>query len=120
MCDRQGDRDQVFDPMGGFQKNVWIKTGTAGLPDPRGTAWWVAFSPDRAQRFIYVMNGCNEVVHILDHASGRILTSFGRPGHQLANFTHGHTLAVDSRGSIYVAETNFGRRVQKFKLVDGR
>ena len=28
------------------------------------------------------------------------------------------TLAVDSKGNIYVAETNFGRRVQKFKLVD--
>ena len=120
VCDRQGDRIQVFDKMGGFQKNIWIRTGTATLPDPRGTAWWVAFSPDREQAFMYVMNGRNEVVHILDHASGRILSGFGRPGHQLANFTHGHTLAVDSRGSIYVAETNFGRRVQKFKIVDGR
>jgi hypothetical protein len=70
---------------------------------------------------MYVMNGRNEVVHILDHASGRMLSSFGRPGHQLGNFTHGHTLAVDSKGNIYVAETNFGRRVQKFKLVvDGQ
>jgi hypothetical protein len=118
VCDRQGDRIQVFDKMGGFLKNIWIRTGTAGLPDRRGTAWWVEFSRDRAQKFMYVMNGRNEVVHILDHASGRILSSFGRPGHQLANFTHGHTLAVDSRGSIYVAETNFGRRVQKFKIVE--
>lgn len=29
-------------------------------------------------------------------------------------------VAVASRGSIDVAETNFGRRVQKFKIVDGR
>lgn len=120
VCDRQGDRVQVFDKTGAFRRNIWIRTGTASLPDPRGTAWWVAFSRDRAQRFMYVMNGRNEVVHILDHASGRILSSFGRPGHQLANFTHGHTLAVDSRGNTYVAETNFGRRVQKFKPVAGR
>jgi len=120
VCDRQGDRIQVFDKMGNFQKNIWIRTGTAELPDPRGTAWWVGFSRDREQKYMYVMNGRNEVVHILDHASGKILSSFGRPGHQLGNFTHGHTLAVDSKGNIYVAETNFGRRVQKFKLVDGQ
>lgn len=115
--DRQGDRVQVFDKMGNFQRNIWIRTGTAELPDPRGTAWWVEFSRDREQQFMYVMNGRNEQVHILDHASGRILSSFGRPGHQLGNFTHGHTLAADSNGNLYVAETNWGRRIQKFKRV---
>ena len=118
VCDRQGDRVQVFDKMGGFQKNIWIRTGTASLPDARGTAWWVDFSRDREQKFMYVMNGRNEQVHILDHASGAILASFGRPGHQLGNFTHGHTLAVDSTGSVYVAETDWGRRIQKFTLVN--
>lgn len=119
VCDRQGDRVQVFDKQGNFIKNIWIRTGTPNFPDPRGTAWWVAFSPDPAQKFMYVMNGRNEQVHILDHASGEILASFGRPGHQFGNFTHGHTLAVDSKGNIYVAETNYGRRVQKFKFVGG-
>ena len=66
---------------------------------------------------MYVMNGRNEQVHILDHASGTILSSFGRPGHQLGNFTHGHTLAVDSKGNLYVAETDWGRRIQKFRIV---
>jgi len=59
----------------------------------------------------------NEQVHVLDHASGTILSSFGRPGHQLGNFTHGHSLAVDSRGTLYVADTNWGRRIQKFQPV---
>ena len=72
---------------------------------------------DTAQKFMYVMNGRNEQVHILDHASGTILSSFGRPGHQLGNFTHGHTLAVDSKGNLYVAETDWGRRIQKFRIV---
>jgi len=117
VCDRQGDRVQVFDKMGNFKRNIWIRTGTATLPDPRGTAWWAEFSPDREQRHLYVMNGRNEQVHILDHASGDILSSFGRPGHQLGSFTHGHSLAVDSRGDIYVAETNWGRRVHKFRPV---
>ena len=112
--DRQGDRVQVFDKMGGFKRNIWVRTGTPALPDKRGTAWWTGFSPDREQKYLYVMNGRNEQVHILDHVSGEILSSFGRPGHQLGNFTHGHSLAVDSRGAIYVADTNWGRRIQKF------
>jgi DNA-binding beta-propeller fold protein YncE len=117
ISDRQGDRVQVFDKQGDFIRNIWIRTGTSTLPDPRGTAWWVDFSPDPEQKYMYVMNGRNEQVHILDHASGEILSSFGRPGHQLGCFTHGHSLAVDSEGSIYVAETNEGRRVQKFRVV---
>jgi len=112
--DRQGDRVQVFDKMGNFKRNIWVRTGTPTLPDKRGTAWWTGFSPDRGQKYLYVMNGRNEQVHVLDHASGEILSSFGRPGHQLGNFTHGHSLAVDSQGSIYVADTNWGRRIQKF------
>ena len=115
--DRQGDRVQVFDKMGNFKRNIWVRTGTPSLPDKRGTAWWTAFSPDREQKYLYVMNGRNEQVHILDHASGEILSSFGRPGHQLGNFTHGHSIAADSKGNLYVAETNWGRRVHKFRLV---
>jgi DNA-binding beta-propeller fold protein YncE len=118
VCDRQGDRVQVFDKMGNFVRNIWIRTGTSELPDARGTAWWVAFSPDPEQRYLYVMNGRNEMVHVLDHQSGKLLSSFGRPGHQIGNFTHGHTVSVDSQGNLYVAETNYGRRVQRFKLVN--
>jgi DNA-binding beta-propeller fold protein YncE len=112
--DRQGDRVQVFDKMGGFKRNIWVRTGTPALPDKRGTAWWTGFSPDREQKYLYVMDGRAEQVLILDHASGTLLSKFGRPGHQLGSFTHGHSLAVDSKGAIYVAETNWGRRVHKF------
>ena len=115
VCDRQGDRIQVFDKMGGFKRNIWVRTGTTELPDARGTAWWIAFSRDPQQKYLYLMNGRNETVHVLDHESGKILNTFGRPGHQAGQFTHGHTLALDSRGNLYVAETNWGRRVQRFK-----
>jgi DNA-binding beta-propeller fold protein YncE len=117
VCDRQGDRVQVFDKTGKFIRNIWVRTGTPTLPDPRGTVWWIAFSRDPEQKFMYVMNGRNEQLHVLDHASGKILSSFGRPGHWLGNFTHGHAVAVDSRGNLYIAETDTGRRMQKFKLV---
>jgi DNA-binding beta-propeller fold protein YncE len=117
VCDRQGDRVQVFDKMGTFVRSIWVRTGTPTLPDPRGTVWWIAFSRDPEQKFMYVMNGRNEQLHILDHASGKILSSFGRPGHWLGNFTHGHAVAVDSSGNLYIAETDTGRRMQKFTLL---
>jgi DNA-binding beta-propeller fold protein YncE len=120
VCDRQGNRVQVFQKDGTFVRNIMIPNKSGQLPDKRGTAWWVAFSPDPEQKYLYVMNGGTEQVHILDHASGKILSSFGRPGHQIGNFTHGHTIAVDAQGSIYVAETDWGRRIQKFKLVGGQ
>lgn len=117
VCDRQGDRIQVFDKMGNFKKNIWIKRGRS-LPDNWGTTWWIGFSPDHEQKYIYVADGGDEQVKILDRNSGEVLSGFGRPGHQIGEFDHGHTLAVDSKGNIYVAETDWGRRVQRFKPVN--
>jgi DNA-binding beta-propeller fold protein YncE len=110
VCDRKGDRIEVFDKMGNFKKNIYIKKGT-------GSAWSIAFSRDPAQKYMFVSDGGNEVIWILDHATGEILSGFGQSGHQAGNFTFLHTLAIDSQGSIITGETIGGRRVQKFKLV---
>jgi len=32
---------------------------------------------------------------------------------------HAHTMAVDSKGNIYVGESVDGRRVQRFKIMSG-
>jgi len=117
VCDRQSDRIQVFDKMGNFKKNIWVKRGRS-LPDNWGTTWWIRFSWDREQKYMYLADGGDEQVKILDRASGEILSSFGRAGHQLGEFTHAHTLAVDSKGDVYVAETDWGRRVQRFRLIN--
>jgi len=117
VCDREGLRIQVFDKQGNFVRNIWVKTGNASLPDTRGTVWAVAFSRDEDERYLYVLDGRHEQVHVLDHASGEILSSFGRPGHQLGNFTVAHGLAIDSQGNLYVAESGTGRRVQRFTPV---
>jgi len=119
VCDRQASRVQVFDKMGNHIRDIRVARTDDYVENPigRGTTWWVAFSPDEAQEYLYVMNGGQEQVHVLDHETGESLSHFGRPGHMVGNFTHGHTIATDSHGNIYVAETSSGRRVQRFNMV---
>jgi hypothetical protein len=124
-CDGRGDRIQVFDKIGNFKRNILVpyeqrsqyQPGIGHVPRASGTAVGVAFSPDRAQRLMYIINEDNEQVHVLDHGGGQFLGSFGRVGHQVSEFTHAHYLAVDSKGNIYVGEVEWGRRVQKFTIV---
>jgi len=120
VCDKQGDRVQVFDKMGNFKRNVLIDP-RPHYPNSRPTEWGansdVRFSPDSEQRFMYTVDEWRDHIDIFDNATGQLLSSFGRPGHQLGEFTHAHTMAVDSRGNIYVAESGYGRRVQKFRIV---
>jgi DNA-binding beta-propeller fold protein YncE len=128
VCDRRGHQLQVFDKMGNFQKNMPIKfeprsplpAGPEHKSGAEGSAVWVAFSPDPEQRFMYVTNQDNEKIDVLDRASGQVLSSFGRAGHQAGEFTNAHFLAVDSKSNVYVAEVGEGKRVQKFKLVGGQ
>ena len=42
-----------------------------------------------------------------------ILAGFGRPGHNAGEFTFLHTVAADSKGNLYTADSFVGR-VQKF------
>jgi sugar lactone lactonase YvrE len=128
VCDRRGHRVQVFDKMGNFQKNIPVEfepmskvpAGPEHQSGALGSAVWVDFSRDPGQKYMYVINQDNEKVDILDRASGQILSSFGRPGHQTGEFTYAHFLAVDSKGNIYAGEVGTGKRIQKFKMVGGR
>jgi hypothetical protein len=77
VCDRQSDRIQVFDKMGHFKNNIWIKRGNS-LPDNWGTTWWIGFSPDREQKYMYVDDGGDEQVKILEWwSSGLEMTVVG-------------------------------------------
>ena len=131
VCDRWMNRVQVFDTMGNFQKNipftfkVWTPIPATGTGSRReamlvGSCSSVEFSRDPGQKFMYVINEIDEQIDIIDRASGQVLGSFGRPGHQVGEFMHAHTMALDSKGNIYVGESVDGRRVQKFKVKGSR
>jgi DNA-binding beta-propeller fold protein YncE len=110
VCDRVNDRIQVFKPDGTFVKEMFIAKRTLGS----GSAWDIAFSKDPKQTYIYLTDGENDRVHILLRDTLEVLTTFGEGGRQPGEFYGVHSIATDSKGNIFTAETYRGQRVQKF------
>jgi len=108
VCDRGNNRIQVFAKDGKFQKEGSVAKETKG----DGSVWDVAFSPD--QRQLYVADGHNKKVWILDRTSLETIGSFGQGGRYPGEFYGVGSVAVDSKGNVYTGETYEGKRVQKF------
>ena len=110
VCDRPNDRIQVFRKDGTFVKEAFIAKRTLG----DGSVWDIAFSKDAQQKYLYLADGKNEKVYVMDRQSLEILTSFGDGGRQPGQFFAVHSIATDSKGNIFTTETYEGRRLQKF------
>lgn len=110
VCDRPNDRIQVFKPDGTFVREVFIAPRTLG----DGSVWDIAFSKDPRQRYLYLADGKNEKVYVIERESLQVLTSFGDGGRQPGQFYAVHSIATDSKGNIYTTETYEGKRLQKF------
>ena len=110
VCDATNDRIQVFKKDGSFVKEKTVAPRTLG----NGSVWDVAFSRDPQQKYLYVADGMNMKVRILDRNTLEELTSFGDGGRQPGQFYAVHSVATDSKGNLYTVETYEGKRVQKF------
>ncbi|MEX2132172.1 MAG: 6-bladed beta-propeller [Pseudohongiellaceae bacterium] len=111
VCDRGADRIQVFRVDGTFVKEALVSPATLS-----GSTWDIAFSKDPNQEFIYVADGSNMKVHVLDRQSLEVLYTFGDGGRQPGLFFGTHSIVTDSAGNIFTTETYEGKRVQKFVL----
>ncbi len=110
VCDRGADRVQVFRPDGTFVSEHIYNPATLA----QGSTWDIAFSPDEDQEFIYLVDGQNFKISIIDRESMEVLYTFGDGGRQPGLFYAPHSIATDSEGNIYTTETYEGKRVQKF------
>ena len=110
VCDRAGDRIQVFQRDGTYVTEGFVAPETLGS----GSAWDLAFSSDAEQRFLYLADGSNKKIHVLDRASLEVLTTFGDGGRQPGQFYGVHSVATDSQGNLYTTETYEGKRLRKF------
>jgi hypothetical protein len=84
---------------------------------------YLASKSPTSQKVIVDADANNDNVWLIDKATATVFGALGIcgiipcPGHNVAEFSVSHTLASDSKGNIYVAETVAGRRIQRFVQV---
>ena len=128
VCDRGNNRVQVFNgrdpnlgqecrnPAGetgkcGFVKEQFVSVNTNGLP---GSAVSMNFSTDAKQSCLYVGDNSNMTIYVLKRDTLEELGRLGRSGREAGEFHWLHQVSLDSRGNIYTAEVDTGKRLQKF------
>jgi DNA-binding beta-propeller fold protein YncE len=110
VCDRAGDRLQVFATDGTFVREEFYDRNTKNA----GSVWDISFSNDEEQQYIFMADGVNERIKIINRNSLRLLTAFGDGGRQPGQFYGVHSIATDSKGNLYTTETYEGKRLQRF------
>jgi len=74
-------------------------------------------SPDPEQTFLFVADGANGWVHILDRATLQVVSRVGgRKGHQAREFFHLHSFDSDSKGNFFIGEVNDGHRYYRWRF----
>ena len=110
VADRGGNRVHVFDKDGSFVAEGVFSPPTLG----QGAAWDIEFSRDPEQQWMYIADGANKKIWILERETLEVSGSFGHGGRQAGQFEWVHNVTADSFGNLYTAEVNTGKRVQKF------
>ncbi len=114
VCDRGNQRVQIFKRDGSFVKDASVvDKATGALLAPQD----IAISRDAQQRYLYVMTG--EKVYIVLREPFEVVGTFSRRGRSAGQVISGHSIAIDSKGNLFVGETLAGSRLQKFALKGG-
>ena len=112
-ADRNANRTQVTTKEGKFVKEFILAPNTG----EGGSTGGVAFSPDKAQRFLYISDLTNNCIWFLNREDGKVVGKLGSAGQNGGQFFGLHMITVDSKGNIYTGEVQNGERVQRFLLV---
>lgn len=109
-ADRNANRIQVTTKEGKFLKEFILAPNTG----EGGSTGGVAFSPDKAQRFLYISDLTNNHIWFLKRDDGSVVGQIGTMSQNGGEFMGLHMIAVDSKGNIYTGEVSNGERVQRF------
>jgi len=128
VCERGNDRMQVFTREGKWVMSFPVHPSTQargpdcgapfGMTGPCGTTFNMAFSADRAQKYLLIADGTNNMVWIHDRKSGKLVSAFGGNGRYAGNLHWIDTIGTDSKGNVYTGEVEDGKRIQKFVLTN--
>lgn len=129
VCERGSDRIQVFTKQGRFVTSYFVHPSTqargpnCGGPfspkdGPCGTVFHLTFSHDPQQKYVYVADGTNNTVWMLNRKDGTVAGSFGGNGRYAGQLHWIDAITVDSKGNLYTGEVEDGKRIQKFVLLN--
>lgn len=111
LADRINNRIQMFTREGMFLQQVRVTNDDGDVvPVPAG----FAFSPDRSQQFLYVVDSGLMRIVIFDRQTMTQIGAVGARGTNPGEFDIVHHIAADSKGNLYTAEIVNNRRAQKF------
>ncbi|HLG53726.1 MAG TPA: hypothetical protein VI485_00255 [Vicinamibacterales bacterium] len=112
VADRTNNRVQTFTRDGKFLRQTRLAQAGTVTPVPAG----FAFSSDKTQQFLYVVDSGPMQVAIFDRVTLTPLGTVGVRGSKPGDFDIVHHMAADSKGNLYTAEIVTNRRAQKFVL----
>ena len=108
VCDRNGDRVQLFKKDGTYVKEKIVAPESMG----GGTAFDLDFTADN--KYMFLVDGANQKVRVFQKDTLEEVAAFGRLGASAGQFRNAHSIAVDSKNNVYIGEAGEGKRVQKF------
>jgi hypothetical protein len=123
--ERGQNRIEVFTTDGKWVKDFYVAAHTPGRGEgcgslantkmpPCGTMYKLVISTDPQQHYLFVADGTNNRVWIVDRQRGDTLGSFGGNGRYAGQLHWINAIAMDSKGNIYTGEVEQAKRIQKF------
>jgi DNA-binding beta-propeller fold protein YncE len=112
LADRINNRIQLFTTEGKYLRQVRLAAINNVTPVPAG----FAFSPDKKQQYLYVVDSGPMQIIIYDREKMVEIGRVGVRGPKVGEFDIVHHMAADSKGNLYGAEIVTNRRAQRFVL----
>jgi len=134
VCERGMNRIQVFTKEGEYVSEFQVAVNTPARRNPDGSGcggpghavygmcgstYNLTFSHDEGQQYVLTADGTNHRVWIHDRFSGEEVGQIGSLGRNAGQFYWIDAIAMDSYGNLYTGEVAYGKRVQKFTLMNG-
>ncbi|MCK5466973.1 MAG: hypothetical protein KAI99_00635, partial [Cyclobacteriaceae bacterium] len=89
VADRVNNRIQVFNKDGSFVTESFVAKETLGS----GAVWDIELSPDPVQTYMYIADGMNMKIWILNRSTLEVVGSFGHGGRNAGQFGWVHNVA---------------------------
>ena len=121
--ERGQNRIQVFTTEGEWLQDISVSPnsparGCGGvLEGSCGTTYKMVISKDPQEKYLFVADGHNHVIWIVDRQSGETLGHFGGNGRLAGQLHFPNAVSIDTLGNIYTGEVDTGKRIQRFAPV---